>query len=398
MKSMLQVCILAFLLLPVFTLGAIDAGLLLDQSGIYDYTEQLQFLGTLIPRFSIPIGEASELYISAGLTVKYEIEKGHIIPELLRTELTLRMDEKGELHIGRMYYTDPLGFIASGLFDGIRYVREMDNNSLIGVGMWYTGFLYKKNANITMTEAELDNYNAPVDYADFFDTYFAPPRMVIAVDWEHPGIKESIRLRLAFISQFDLTFEKRFYHTQYFVAKAIIPANNIVFELGGTVELVENSRRFQISFAGELGIAWMLPTQINDRLSFSALFSSGTVNNTFVAFNPVSTEAYGDVLSTKLRGISILRLDYTARLHQSFSFGLRSSYFILNDKASFSGPIPGNDGYFLGNEFYGFMVWSPLSDLQIKIGGGAFLPSLGNAARGSDVLWKAELGAVLSLF
>ena len=398
MKNILRTIIFILMVLPVFSLGAIDIGILLDQSGTYDYTEQLQFNGTLIPWFSIPIGKTSDLFLSAGLTVKYEYEEVYIIPELLRNELTLRMEEKGDIHIGRMPYADPLGYVASGLFDGMRYVRELDNSSMVGVGMWYTGFLYKKNANITMTEDELDNYNAPVDYEHFVDTYFAPPRCLIALDWEHPGLKESIRLRLAFVTQFDLTFERMFYHSQYFIAKMVIPANSIVFELGGAVELIENSRRFQMSFAGDLGIGWMLPTKINDRLSFSARFSSGTVNNTFVAFNPVTTESQGDILNTKLSGITILRLDYTARLHQTFSFTVQGSYFILNDLASFGGPPGGKDDHFLGSEFYGIMVWSPISDLQIKIGGGAFFPSLGNADKDTGVLWKAELSAVLAVF
>ena len=398
MKNKLRACILALILLPAFTLAAMDIGILLDQGISYDQAEQVQYSCTLIPWFSSPIRESSDLYISAGVTVLYEFEEWHIIPELLRTELTLRMEENGDIHIGRIPYADPLGFVAGGLFDGVRYIRDLADGSVFGAGIWYTGLLYKKNANITMTEDDLGKYNAPVDYDNFADTYFAPRRLIAAVDWEHPGIREVIRLRMAFIGQFDLSGGESLYHTQYLIAKAVIPVNSFVFELGGTVGLAQNAGNFQVSFAGEAGIAWMLPTQINDRLMFLGRFSSGTVNDTFVAFVPVTTEPQGGVLKTKLSGISMLRLDYTARLHQTFSFCLQSSYFVRSDLQDIVGLPSGPTGYFLGNEFYGFVKWSPVSDIQITIGGGAFLPSLGNVDKKGGTLWSADLSVVLALF
>ncbi|MCL1813542.1 MAG: hypothetical protein FWG29_08485 [Treponema sp.] len=391
---------LAFVLLPVFTLTALDMGLMLDQGGSYDQSEEVQYSGMLIPWFSALLGKASDLYISAGVTAKYEIREWQIIPELLRTELTLRMEENGELKIGRMAYSDPLGFVASGLFDGVRYVRDLNNGSMIGIGAWYTGLLYKKNAYITMTEDDLVKYNTLVEYADFSDTYFAPRRVIGALDWEHPGLGEFIRLNLALVGQYDLSGKESLYHTQYLIAKAAMPINNFIFELGGCAELIENAEKLQVSFAGEFGIGWYLPTKIYDRLSFLGRFSGGTFNDTFVAFNPITTESHGGVLKAKLRGLSMLRLDYTARLHQTFSIGLQSSYFILSDldPDSFGGPPGGKDGYFLGNEFYGLMVWSPVSDIQVKIGGGAFLPSLGDADKDADMQWVVSVSIVLALF
>jgi len=58
----------------------------------------------------------------------------------------------------------------------------------------------------------------------------------------------------------------------------------------------------------------------------------------------------------------------------------------------------GRDGYFLGNEFYGLLTWSPVSDIRITGGGGVFLPSLGNADKSADLQWRVELGALLVLF
>ena len=158
------------------------------------------------------------------------------------------------------------------------------------------------------------------------------------------------------------------------------------------------ANRFQVSFAGELGIAWSPPTSINDRLSFTGRFSNGTFNDTVTAFVPITTEFQGNVLLAKLSGLSVLSLDYTARFHKNFSVSLTSSYFVLSDLGTYQGSVNGKDGYFLGNEFYGLLTWSPVSDLQIKGGGGVFLPSLGNADSSGKMLWRVDLFAVLALF
>ena len=213
------IIILVFFLLPVFFLSAKDFGLLLDQTGSYESTgdeTELKYFGTLIPWFSAPVGQSSDLYISAGATVQYEFKKWQIVPELLRTELTLRA-ENGEVRIGRMLYTDTLGFISKGLFDGVQYSRDLAGGT-VGIGAWYTGLLYKKNAHITMTEEELALYDSEFDYADFYNTYFAPRRIIMALDWEHSAIKEFIKLGVSLIGQFDLSGNEILYHTQYIAA------------------------------------------------------------------------------------------------------------------------------------------------------------------------------------
>ena len=389
---------LILVMLPVFSLAAKDIGLILDQSGTYNYTEELHYYGSLIPWLSVPLGNASDLHVSAGITVQYEFEEWKVLPELFRTEFTHRWEENGEIKIGRMFYSEPLGFIAGGLFDGVRYVRDLPNDTMLGMGVWYTGFLYKKNANITMTSDEMDNYNSPVDYANFSDTYFAPRRLFAAVDWEHPGFMEIIRLHLAFVGQFDLSGSGNLYHSQYLIAKAAVQINSFIFELGACAGLAENAGTFQVSFAGEAGIAWMLPTQINDRLLFLSRFSGGTFNKTFVSFVPITTELHGGVLKSKLSGISMFRLDYTARLHETFSFGIQSSYFIRSDLEDKTGMPNGPAGYLLGNEFFFLLRWSPISDLSVNAGGGIFLPSLGNVDKKGDVLWNIDFNIVLALY
>jgi hypothetical protein len=132
---------------------------------------------------------------------------------------------------------------------------------------------------------------------------------------------------------------------------------------------------------------------MKSRLSLLARYSSG-------AFTPFTTESQGNILSTKLSGLTALALDYAIRLHPDFSGGITSTYFIRSDLKAYNGYPLSDDsgnGYFLGNEFFARLLWSPASDLQINLGGGLFAPSLGNAAPNAANLWRVELNAVFSL-
>ena len=102
-----------------------------------------------------------------------------------------------------------------------------------------------------------------------------------------------------------------------------------------------------------------------------------------------------------MTGLSVINLDYMARLTDAIGMNLTASYFVRNDLGTFKGyPLSAgaNDGYFLGPEIFARMIWSPLSDIQFNLGGGAFLPSLGNAGKDEKPQWRAELTAILSLY
>ena len=394
--------LLTFLLLPLFSLSAWDIGLNLTNTASYEdhgggeVLDNVQFIGSAIPWFSTFVGSDGDFFISAGISAEYANEEWSFIPELLRTELILRFGGDNELIMGRTQYADPLGFVLNGLLDGASFSTDIGASTL-SIGAWYTGFLYKKNINITMTEEELGSFDAELDFSDFANTYFAPKRLIAAADWQHPGISESIRLKLALIGQFDLSDDEDL-NSQYFIAKLGIPVSNFVFDLGGVAGMAQNAGNTQIFFAGEGGIGIALPTAFHDRLWFGFRYSSPMIDDSFVAFIPITTESQGNILKAKLSGISTININYTARLAQSFSLSLDSLYFILNDLVSYQGLPSGRDGYFLGNEFYAQAVWSPVSDLQLKLGGGAFLPMLGNADPNSDTLWRIELNLIYALF
>ena len=417
--------LLVFLMLiPALSLSAFDWGLQLDQTfdaeGIISEAHDISYSGSLIPWFSTifgPNGNAS-FYLSAGVTGEYyhpiipegSEKSASFIPELLHTELAWRFGSNKELKIGRLPYTDPLGFIASGLFDGMSF--SLDTNAgVFGAGVWYTGLLFKRNADITMTGADQSSYYKKLDYSKFSDTYFAPRRLMAALDWDNPYLAQRLRLRASLIGQYDFTGNDTLYHSQYLVLKASVPAGSFVFDIGASAELAEVSKNAsgdssydtKTAFAGDLGIAWFLPTPIKDMLKLSGRFTSGVIEDSSIAaFVPITTVSQGDILQAKLSGLSMLRLDYTAQPFQTFSFNVASSYFIASDKGTYTGfpyaSSGGRDGYFLGNEFSGRLIWSPFSDLQFNLGGGVFLPSLGNSGSTNGVLWRVELNAILAIF
>ena len=400
----------ALLLLPVLSLSAFDWGLMLNQELSLEATEGediidgLSYTGTLSPWVSVPVGAAGNFYLSAGATMDYarDISRNKsavFIPELYRTDLRFRFGESMVLRVGRMSYADPLGFIAGGLFDGAHFSADALGGT-VGAGVWYTGLLYKKTAKITMTGDDVRSYSKKLDYSNFAETYFASRRLLFALDWSNSSVSEWLRLQAALTGQVDLSGNEYLLHSQYLALKAAIPAGRFVFDLGGCFELSEVSDHTGISFAGELGAAWSPPARIENQLGLLARLSSGTVNDsdTMTAFVPITTEYHGDVLQAKLSGLSMIRLDYTARLNQQFLFNVASSYFILSDLVTYQGRPAGKNGNALGNEFFGRVIWAPVSDVRFNLGGGVFLPSMGNADPSGKVMWRIDLGVALVIF
>jgi hypothetical protein len=358
------------------SMRAADFGLILDNTAgfsgngdesVFDYT------GLLIPRFSALLGNNGEFYMSAAARADY-YKEWTFVPELLRTDVFFRFGSAA-IRAGRMPYSDPLAYIANGLFDGARFTYDSAVGTF-GAGAWYTGFLYKKRAVITMTAEEYASYSEKVDYSDFVNTYFAPKRLVYALDWEHPSLANLFMLNLAILGQYDLSDEDL--NTEYAALSIAFPFKSFVVDLGGAFELIQNAGNSGTAFAADLGFTWALPTSFASQIGLLGRYASGS-DGGMDAFLPINTVTQSNVLKPKLSGLSLISLTYLARLHQTVSLSLSDFYFIRNDLKTYSDF--GDEGKLLGNEFYGKLSWSPLSDLQVNLGAGIFLPSLGNVAR-----------------
>jgi hypothetical protein len=378
-KILLTICCL---LITNF-LYAVDVGVVLEQNAEYSSSGEdtvFAYDGIIIPRVTGLVGDKGDFYVSLGLS--YMNDPWSFVPELLQTDFNWHSGNTG-FTVGRMSYDDPLGYIASGLFDGGRVTFDTGMGSF-SIGAWYTGLLYKKRANIEMTDNEYTANNTELDYGDFADTYFAPRRVLAAFDWEHNGLWEKAVARLSLLSQFDLTEEKL--NSQYFAGKIIIPYKVFSFNLGGCFELIEANDKTGSAFAAEASAEWRNPVHY---LSLGAKYASGE-SDSLTAFLPLTTNTQGNILETKLSGISIFSLDYTARLHETFSAGLYPAYFMLTGSDS--------EEKMLGGEIYAALFWSPVPDIGIVFGGGAFMPSLGNVSPDDKAAWRIKLNVVLALF
>jgi hypothetical protein len=377
---------------------AVDFGLILDQNadyGGYGSDGSFGYSGSLIPRFTALLGTSADLYVSAGIRAAYaEGAKWRFVPELLRTELTYYTGNL-ELKAGRMYHADPLGLIADGLFDGAKLSMDSEAGSF-SLGAWYTGFLYKNRANILMTAEDREIYIREFDFADFANTYFAPPRFVASLDWERLSLGGPLQASAALIAQFDLSDKPL--NSQYLAAKLSLPGSLFGFDVGGIFELIEEEGDFGTAAAAELAFRLTPQTRLPQSLSFLGRYSSGGLKGGFLAFKPVTTKAQGDIFKVGLSGISLVSLDYLVRPAGTFTTGLTATCFIRSDLQTYSSyPISEESkGYVLGTEFFGRLLWAPWSDLQVNLGGGLFLPSLGNANANAETSWRMELNVIVS--
>jgi hypothetical protein len=387
----------------VAPLFALDIGVLLDQNvGMEgEGAPRFSYSGNLMPWLTTPLGTTADLAVTLGLTLKYENENFSVAPELLRTQADWRINPSFSLKLGRIYHSDPLGLTAEGLFDGLSLGIDL-GESLLDLGVSYTGLLYKKSANITLTQDEADEYNLPLDYHDFQGTYFAPRRLVASAAWSHPALADLFRLNVELLHQSDLNKRDTAYHSQYLIAKLALPfLSRFVLEAGGVVELIEATGwATKLALAGDLNFAYMLPTAIQDRLTLGGRYSSGTWEDSVISsFTPLTTKTQGHLLRAKFSGLSSITAAYTARLHSSFSVAADASYFFRNDLGTYMAwPVLDTSAYFLGGEIYAQLIWSPLSDVNLQLGGGAFFPKLGNTDPSAAPRWQVQLNVVLAVF
>jgi len=354
----------------------------------------------IVPRFFLLIDGSSEVVATAGLTFDPD---NIFVPELLHTEYSRRFGNYS-LRLGRFIYSDPLSFIFEGLFDGAQF-SNVSPIGIFNVGVWYTGLIYKNTTIIEMTRDDFINCNTPLDYSDFFNTYSASKRFVFSAGWEHPSLAEFMQLNTAFITQFDLNDYDEQYNSQYLIFKGRIPVNNFTYEFGGSIESIArktdgSSEPMEIALAAEVGLLWLFPGEYDSRLSANFKIAGGGSDGFMDAFVPITSKYYGFILKHRMAGISILSLNYSTRLSRVLGGSLDASYFVRNDLGTFTGYplITDNDSekHFLGPEFSGRLIWSPVSDIQFNLGGGLFIPALGNAEPDQKIKWRVDLTAIFA--
>jgi len=395
--------------LEAFPLHAFDFGLVFSQdANISAPTSDLDkakfdISGALMPRFTALLGETGTLHISAAVSYKAENSADTlVIPELTRTDINFNLGNVN-INMGRMFYGDPLGITANGLFDGAQ-ISFITHNGNIRIAGLYTGFLYRDRAAITMTDNELKSGKDKVDYDDFKNTYFAPSRILAALEYDHQSLAGFIGLKTSILAQFDAGDEKL--NSQYLTAALSVPGKSVIFDLGGCLELIEYDNEITPALAADIGLTFILPTRLEKQIKLSGRYSSGVIedkneNKIIGAFLPITTVPQGELVEAKFSGLSLLSLDFTGRLAKSLSAGAAFTYFIRHDKGTYVYyPVTEGDsnGFLLGAEIFGRLIWTVSTGISLNLGTGIFIPALGDAAPGADMLWRAKLNLVISIF
>jgi len=366
-----------------------------------------EYQANVLPGFARIFNDSCGIYASAGITLGWKDEFTWA-PELLRTEFTW-LNNNMTFRFGRINYSDPLGLTVSGLFDGLQF-SHTSTAGTFSIGAWYTGFLYKKTSYIVMNERDLKAFNVPFNHEEFMDTYFSSRRLLMSFDWRHPSIADLFQLSAAVTAQIDLpksepdTMTEKF-HSQYYTLKAVVPIKSIDIELGGSLETSQKIKpdvdtENGIAFAGIINIFYKLPSKFSSGLSLTCRFASGEADK-LSAYVPLSNRFYGNIFKIRMPGSSLINFGYTALFVPQFGVSFAVSHFLRHDLVSYTAyPLEteSTKKRSLGTEFVTRLVWSPFSDLQFNLGGGVFLPILGNAAPTAKPLWLGEFTLTFAVY
>jgi hypothetical protein len=364
--------------------------------------EDFSVTGKASPWISGILGDGLFYHISLSVTADYEEQEllSPLLFELDRTELSFKPSPSVLINAGRQRFRDATAFAASGLFDGLSAGAGFSWGRL-SAGAFYTGFLYKKTAEILMTFDDLQNYGKDLDYGDL-KSYFASRRVLAYVSGDFPDLGSRSTLRLDLLTQFDVNDADNRLHSQYLLGLySFRPVEALALNLGGGLELLQAAVRddMQIAFAASAGADWELPTTVTDMLSLEFRWASGAENDTVTAFMPINGITQGVVLSPKISGLARAKAAYTARLHKSLSAGAGFNYFLRTDTVSFadSDLDPASTSRLLGGEAYGSAVWAPGQEIRVTLEGGVFFPRLGKAFNpDTPVRWKISGGLIMS--
>jgi len=374
-----------------------DFGLLLDQN-VEAENKYFSYAPVFIPWFSWYDERGMSLYLSGVLSLKYNnydndisdddgLRKPYLLPELSRFSFTYS-SAQSSIEAGRVDYADALGQTASGLFDGLRFQTATPIGSL-SVGAFYTGLLYKETAKILMTANDAAEYAKPVES---FNDYCASKRLFAFGRLDMP-LLEYHNLFFEALAQFDLNGNDEKLHSQYTqIALEFFTKNNMKISGGFVFETMENGDNdFTAAFGALAAFETDMPGSLNDSLKITAKFSSGPLNETFTGFIPLSSITQGMIFPGTFSGLWLARINYAVRILPSLFAETNISYFGRTYNEA------GSDGNLYGGEIWASLAWQPLEDIRVTLGGGVFIPGMGNAyPAGTDTMWKINAGLLLS--
>jgi hypothetical protein len=396
------------LLLSVYCFGA-DFGAVIGGAPEYDteffpgggFADTFSVTGSAGVWVSGVIQDGLSYYVSGRVELEYEEDKDPgFLPELTRTELNWQPAAGLNLGFGRQRFDDAAAMAVSGLFDGLSGSLGFGWGRL-SVGAYYTGFLYKEQAEILLTPGDVANYQLDLDYGNA-DSYFASRRILAALTAEFPDLSERGSLTLNVLAQTDVNGRADTLHSQYLVGRysfRLIEALSL--NVSGAAALIEEADT-RAALAAAFGVDWEVPGAVQDLASVEARWSGGAVNDKLGAFLPLNSTPQGFVFSPAFSGLLTARASYKIRPHRTLSTEADLSYFMRTDRETFADKYldSASTSRSLGTELSLAAVWAPDSALAFNAGLGAFFPHRSDAGGAfqpdAPIRLKATLGAFIS--
>ncbi|MDR3247369.1 MAG: hypothetical protein LBT39_01160 [Treponema sp.] len=409
MKKYLPVVLLFFIFCAAAMGQALvppDYGMLLnlnfETEGNVD-TDKIGYIRTetLTPWFSYaPSGQFS-LYLSLDFSLEHsESINGDDGPlweplfQVNRFQASWRPLPFLFVEAGRVKYSDPLGSIASGLFDGATASLSLGTNSLSASAL-YAGLQHKERAKVVMTTGDL------IDYVDE-DTYFAASRLLFSLFWQSRYLFNfNSTLDFGGIAQVDLrTNNQEKLHSQYALLKFSFPVLSAVdISAGGIFGVKQQDTGSALSYTGNFSAALDVPGPLTDRVLLAGFISSGSVGGDLRPYFPVTVISAGEVFTPSIAGLYTAKVAYRIAPLRSLYVNVEGTYFWRTSRDIIPGTSATSnlDTNNLGAEFYLRTVWVPLSDLSFSLGWGMFFPDGPLKDAGVPVMWKTVIAATVSL-
>jgi hypothetical protein len=359
----------------------------------------------LSPWFSWDINEDLYLYLSGILSIDYykygnswidNYYGGWVaVPEISLFMLSYIIDNDMSIRVGRVNYSDILGYTASGLFDGVNFKMMLPVGNL-DTGLYFTGLLYKETAKVVMTTLEKFEYENPWRNSDPSGKYFASNRLFLTGRLDMPfPLYDAINFSSELLLQFDVNGEEQVIHSQYLEASIEYSPKDMMRVSGGIlIEVMENNH-------GDVGAAFgllaqgkmaLVETPFNDFVGVTLKFTSASTSDAFTAFTPITSTPQGNVFSQSLEGLLLIGADYSARVIESLYTEAALRYFIRTYSDSYA------KGYLYGPELWAFASWRHFEDIRVNLGVGLFFPGLGNVyPSNTDLMWKVTFGLAIFL-
>ncbi len=341
------------------------------------------------------------------------------------------------LTVGRTRFVDPNSAFLSATLDGLQLQLSGARSSL-RLSAATNALAFRPSNPVVISNLDA----SPIANQD---ALFAPPRLLVGLDFRALEVVGGQHLNLGVLVQEDLRPEAQLtdpftdtrqldgggrLDTQYVsiglsgsLAPGVFQRVYYTLNTGRTLSFVDDAEsptgswyEYQPVFGHLAGLelTWFLPEVMNSRVRFFGQFSSGDADaedyiegNTAgmsTSFIPLAPPVISNTFTLKPGNSAHVGVSYSARpLAAVFADVLQAeAKAVVYLRTSGSGAVsepgvnPDSDGAFVGSDLNIVLTYQPLSDVRLVLANGVFLPNADVMNAGSNnVQYQGTLQAVL---